>query len=263
MTGGGEVIIGSKIGGKETTPYGCSGACQFDLEAQHTAVVLKSPSPCLSWPSEYLAQPALFVYVRGSVASDFKRPHQKIQRWRYLTVQELMELRMISRVWNMTEMIVDELLSVMDALGAPEIQLYVEEEVPMLKERPEFFPLRILIESAAAETSGVHSKTYSTYWNQGYGYQQGYGPGYGGSDDSPHGYYGYGPGYYYRTLAGTDFMSERVSDSVALSNDRKTQVLLIDTMLSPRLAVIPTSHYKGGSRRPFSLLKLKKVAPLR
>ncbi|KAI5136512.1 hypothetical protein MUG91_G77n190 [Manis pentadactyla] len=37
-----------------------------------------------------------------------------------------------------------------------------------------------------------------TYWNQGYGYQQGYGPGYGGSDDSPHGYYGYGPGYYYR-----------------------------------------------------------------
>ncbi|KAI5185052.1 E3 Ubiquitin-Protein Ligase Rlim [Manis pentadactyla] len=31
----------------------------------------------------------------------------------------------------------------------------------------------------------------------GYGYQQGYGPGYGGSDDSPHGYYGYGPGYYY------------------------------------------------------------------
>ncbi|KAI5279146.1 Protein-Glutamine Gamma-Glutamyltransferase E [Manis pentadactyla] len=37
----------------------------------------------------------------------------------------------------------------------------------------------------------------SIYWNQGYGYQQGYGPGYGGSDDSPHGYYGYGPGYYY------------------------------------------------------------------
>lgn len=30
-----------------------------------------------------------------------------------------------------------QLLSVMDALGAPEIQLYVEEEVPMLKERPE------------------------------------------------------------------------------------------------------------------------------
>ncbi|KAI5232054.1 Protein Kinase C Beta Type [Manis pentadactyla] len=39
-----------------------------------------------------------------------------------------------------------------------------------------------------------------TYWNQGYGYQQGYGPGYGGSDDSPHGYYGYGPGYYYRNF---------------------------------------------------------------
>ncbi|KAI5269222.1 Arylsulfatase F [Manis pentadactyla] len=37
----------------------------------------------------------------------------------------------------------------------------------------------------------------STYWNQGYGYQQGYRPGCGGSDDSPHGYYGYGPGYYY------------------------------------------------------------------
>ncbi|KAI5188349.1 E3 Ubiquitin-Protein Ligase Trim38 [Manis pentadactyla] len=37
----------------------------------------------------------------------------------------------------------------------------------------------------------------STYWNQGYGYQQGYGPGYGGSDYFPHGYYGYGPGYYY------------------------------------------------------------------
>ncbi|KAI5188326.1 Protein-Glutamine Gamma-Glutamyltransferase E [Manis pentadactyla] len=37
-----------------------------------------------------------------------------------------------------------------------------------------------------------------TYWNQGYSYQQGYGPGYGGSDYSPHGYYGYGPGYYYR-----------------------------------------------------------------
>ncbi|KAI5172222.1 Kielin/Chordin-Like Protein [Manis pentadactyla] len=43
---------------------------------------------------------------------------------------------------------------------------------------------------------------YSTYWNQGYGYQQGYGPGYGGSDDSPHGYYGYGPGYYYRWIRG-------------------------------------------------------------
>ncbi|KAI5193754.1 Tripartite Motif-Containing Protein 6 [Manis pentadactyla] len=42
---------------------------------------------------------------------------------------------------------------------------------------------------------------YSTYWNQGYGYQQGYGPGYGSSDDSPHGYYGYGPGYYYRSLS--------------------------------------------------------------
>ncbi|KAI5128673.1 Synaptophysin [Manis pentadactyla] len=41
----------------------------------------------------------------------------------------------------------------------------------------------------------------STYWNQGYGYQQGYGPGYGGSDVSPHGYYGYGPGYYYRMLS--------------------------------------------------------------
>ncbi|KAI5126013.1 T-Cell Surface Glycoprotein Cd5 [Manis pentadactyla] len=27
------------------------------------------------------------------------------------------------------------------------------------------------------------------------------GPGYGGSDDSPHGYYGYGPGYYYRPLS--------------------------------------------------------------
>ncbi|KAI5281680.1 Delta-1-Pyrroline-5-Carboxylate Synthase [Manis pentadactyla] len=39
---------------------------------------------------------------------------------------------------------------------------------------------------------------HSTYWNQGYSYQQGYGPGYGGSDDSLHGYYGYGPGYYYR-----------------------------------------------------------------
>ncbi|KAI5186934.1 hypothetical protein MUG91_G334n4 [Manis pentadactyla] len=38
---------------------------------------------------------------------------------------------------------------------------------------------------------------FSTYWNQGYGYQQGYGPRHGGSDDSPHGYYGYGPGYYY------------------------------------------------------------------
>ncbi|KAI5280970.1 Transmembrane Protein 42 [Manis pentadactyla] len=37
--------------------------------------------------------------------------------------------------------------------------------------------------------------------NQGYGYQQGYGPGYGGSDYLPHGYYGYGPGYYYRPLS--------------------------------------------------------------
>ncbi|KAI5280492.1 Kininogen-1 [Manis pentadactyla] len=35
---------------------------------------------------------------------------------------------------------------------------------------------------------------------QGYGYQQGYGPGYGSSNDSPHGYYGYSPGYYYRCL---------------------------------------------------------------
>ncbi|KAI5236731.1 Mucin-21 [Manis pentadactyla] len=43
--------------------------------------------------------------------------------------------------------------------------------------------------------------TISTYWNQGYGYQQGYGPGYGGSNDLPHGYYGYGPGYYYRPLS--------------------------------------------------------------
>ncbi|KAI5135929.1 Mucin-21 [Manis pentadactyla] len=38
----------------------------------------------------------------------------------------------------------------------------------------------------------------NTYWNRGYGYQQGYGPGYGGSNYSPHGYYGYSPGYYYR-----------------------------------------------------------------
>lgn len=30
-----------------------------------------------------------------------------------------------------------QLLSVMDALRAPEIRLYVEEEVPALKERPE------------------------------------------------------------------------------------------------------------------------------
>ncbi|KAI5256166.1 Mucin-21 [Manis pentadactyla] len=44
------------------------------------------------------------------------------------------------------------------------------------------------------------SRYVCTYWNQGYGYQQGYGPGYGGSDYSPHGYYGYGPGYYYRPL---------------------------------------------------------------
>ncbi|KAI5146463.1 Kininogen-1 [Manis pentadactyla] len=39
---------------------------------------------------------------------------------------------------------------------------------------------------------------HSTYWNQGYGYQQGYGQGYGVSDDSPHGYYSYGTSYYYR-----------------------------------------------------------------
>ncbi|KAI5135362.1 Ef-Hand Domain-Containing Family Member B [Manis pentadactyla] len=41
----------------------------------------------------------------------------------------------------------------------------------------------------------------STYWNQGYGYQQGYRPGYGSSDYSHNGYYGYGPGYYYRPLS--------------------------------------------------------------
>ncbi|KAI5280175.1 Mucin-21 [Manis pentadactyla] len=49
---------------------------------------------------------------------------------------------------------------------------------------------------------GEMVKRKSTYWNQGYGYQQGYGPGYGGSDDSPHGYYGYGPDYYYRKKHG-------------------------------------------------------------
>ncbi|KAI5155814.1 Asparagine--Trna Ligase, Cytoplasmic [Manis pentadactyla] len=42
----------------------------------------------------------------------------------------------------------------------------------------------------------------NTYWNKGYSYQQGYGPGYGGSDTSPHGYYGYGPSYYYRWIRG-------------------------------------------------------------
>lgn len=67
----GDLIL--PISHAETTPYGCSGACQFDLEAQHTAVVLKSPSPCLSWPSEYLAQPALFVYLRVSCLH-WKRP---------------------------------------------------------------------------------------------------------------------------------------------------------------------------------------------
>ncbi|KAI5282139.1 Rna-Binding Protein Musashi-like 1 [Manis pentadactyla] len=50
--------------------------------------------------------------------------------------------------------------------------------------------------------------TGSTYWNQGYGYQQGYGPGYGGSDYSPHGYYGYGPGYYYRFLGVYNWLLE-------------------------------------------------------
>ncbi|KAI5282704.1 Adhesion G Protein-Coupled Receptor L3 [Manis pentadactyla] len=45
----------------------------------------------------------------------------------------------------------------------------------------------------------LHAHQLNTYWNQGYSYQQGYGPGYGGSDDLPHGYYGYSPGYYYST----------------------------------------------------------------
>ncbi|KAI5266490.1 Proline And Serine-Rich Protein 1 [Manis pentadactyla] len=53
-------------------------------------------------------------------------------------------------------------------------------------------------------TAGLHLVEVEacghTYWNQGYGYQRGYRPGYGGSDDSPHGYYGYGPGYYYRKM---------------------------------------------------------------
>ncbi|KAI5279407.1 Serrate Rna Effector Molecule-like [Manis pentadactyla] len=48
----------------------------------------------------------------------------------------------------------------------------------------------------------------STYWNQGYGCQQGYGPGYGGSDYSPHGYYGYGRGYYYRFLGMYNWLLE-------------------------------------------------------
>ncbi|KAI5130797.1 Ap-1 Complex Subunit Sigma-1A [Manis pentadactyla] len=53
------------------------------------------------------------------------------------------------------------------------------------------------------------------YWNQGYGYQQSYGPGYGGSDYSPHGYYGYGPGYYYR-----NFTMKRDTQLVELPVDR-------------------------------------------
>ncbi|KAI5282292.1 Mucin-21 [Manis pentadactyla] len=56
--------------------------------------------------------------------------------------------------------------------------------------------LRLELQGKAEKPCGA--KNRGTYWNQGYGYQQGYGPGYGGSDDLPHGYYGYGPGYYYR-----------------------------------------------------------------
>ncbi|KAI5194308.1 N-Acetylaspartylglutamate Synthase A [Manis pentadactyla] len=51
---------------------------------------------------------------------------------------------------------------------------------------------------AAPDLASNPADAVSTYWNQDYGYQQGYGPGYGGSDYSPHGYYSYGPGYYYR-----------------------------------------------------------------
>ncbi|KAI5280023.1 hypothetical protein MUG91_G11n72 [Manis pentadactyla] len=58
----------------------------------------------------------------------------------------------------------------------------------------------------------------STYWNQGYGYQQGYGPGYGGSDDSSHGYYGYGPGYYYRHVTRDALVDIRKFDSILFCN---------------------------------------------
>ncbi|KAI5136496.1 hypothetical protein MUG91_G77n178 [Manis pentadactyla] len=61
--------------------------------------------------------------------------------------------------------------------------------------------------TVSALEEGVRA-TPSTYWNQGYGYQQGYGPGYGGSDYSPHGYYGYGPGYYYRFLGMYNWLLE-------------------------------------------------------
>ncbi|KAI5188347.1 Btb/Poz Domain-Containing Protein Kctd19 [Manis pentadactyla] len=68
-----------------------------------------------------------------------------------------------------------------------------------------FSPLEVLTRTKEGElhirlapaNDGVAAEC-STYWNQGYGYQQGYGPGYGSSDNSPHGYYSYGPGYYYR-----------------------------------------------------------------
>ncbi|KAI5255506.1 Mucin-21 [Manis pentadactyla] len=56
----------------------------------------------------------------------------------------------------------------------------------------------------------------STYWNHGYGYQQGYGPGYGGSDNSPHGYYSYSPGYYYSSRRHRDSLVVRATHAVRL-----------------------------------------------
>ncbi|KAI5129358.1 Cilia- And Flagella-Associated Protein 46 [Manis pentadactyla] len=73
------------------------------------------------------------------------------------------------------------------------IVLTLRGQVSSEYDPPKLFPEVLGMVSGAGRVE-------STYWNQGYGYQQGYGPGYGGSDYSPHGYYGYGPGYYYRQV---------------------------------------------------------------
>ncbi|KAI5182137.1 Testis-Expressed Protein 12 [Manis pentadactyla] len=71
-------------------------------------------------------------------------------------------------------------------------------------------------------SSDVSTLNDSTYWNQGYGYQQGYGPGYGGSNDSPHGYYGYSPGYYYSS--GLFYEDEALEKDL---NDMNKEIYLI------------------------------------
>ncbi|KAI5179125.1 Protein Zgrf1 [Manis pentadactyla] len=85
-------------------------------------------------------------------------------------------------------MLVPRLSGTLAAIGIANQEIRVVERPPGMQRS-----------SMAWHCSGP-APVLCTYWNQGYSYQQGYEPGYGSSDDSPHGYYGYGPGYYYRFL---------------------------------------------------------------